>query len=200
MVAREGRSPAAVQRRETFARVLDRWFTPVQGWWPRSTGARIGLTVALVPLSLVAIWFTGIAIVSALEAADLDAFPGSIDRDELAGDGIVLAWGLSPLVTWSVLGLFVATAMAAGSRALVILGCTGLLAAALSGWFGWYAPRVEAVERYCRYGAVSQAQYDGCVDHVSYDQVQRRNSSAGRYGRGNLHGCLEDAGPLCTED
>jgi len=32
----------------------------------------------------------------------------------------------------------------------------------------------DAIGRYCNYGATSKAQYDGCVEHVSYDEIARR--------------------------
>lgn len=42
----------------------------------------------------------------------------------------------------------------------------------------------NAVGRYCNYGAKSEAQYDACVDHVTYDDVVRayhRDSEAAIY-------------------
>ena len=37
----------------------------------------------------------------------------------------------------------------------------------------WESDR-ELVGRYCNHGAVSRAQYDGCVDHVTAEDVSRR--------------------------
>lgn len=33
---------------------------------------------------------------------------------------------------------------------------------------------VAAIGRYCNYDATSKAQYDGCVEHVSYEEIARR--------------------------
>jgi len=43
----------------------------------------------------------------------------------------------------------------------------------------------ERVEAYCAYGAISAAQWRGCVDHVTIDQVRHRNSRASQFA---LHG------------
>ena len=43
----------------------------------------------------------------------------------------------------------------------------------------------NGVGRYCNYGAKSESQYDGCVEHVTYDEVVRaydRGSQAASYG------------------
>lgn len=69
--------------------------------------------------------------------------------------------------------------------ALVLLGCAG---------------DEGLVERYCRYGAVSEAQLEGCRSHVSPDDVRARQTHASQYAFGDLKDCLSDAGPFCTED
>jgi hypothetical protein len=55
----------------------------------------------------------------------------------------------------------------------------------------------DEVSDYCAYGAVSQAQLDGCVDHVGTDDIDRLDTNAARYARGELDKCLADAGPFC---
>lgn len=55
------------------------------------------------------------------------------------------------------------------------------------------------IARYCEYGAVSEAQLDGCKDHVEGDQVDRLDTNAARYARGDLDRCLADAGPFCRD-
>lgn len=57
----------------------------------------------------------------------------------------------------------------------------------------------DEVARYCEYGAVSQPQLDGCKDHVGNDQVDRLDTNAARYARGDLDRCLADAGPFCRD-
>lgn len=54
-----------------------------------------------------------------------------------------------------------------------------------------------SVARYCEYGAVSQAQLDGCKDHVTEDEIDARYTNAARYARGELDVCRTDAGPFC---
>jgi hypothetical protein len=58
-------------------------------------------------------------------------------------------------------------------------------------------PPDDEVARYCSYGAVSESQLQGCVDHVGVDQVESSDTNAGQYGRGELTECLEDSGPFC---
>ena len=53
------------------------------------------------------------------------------------------------------------------------------------------------VEDYCAYGAVSQAQLDGCIDHVTPQTVDDYDTNAAEYARGELEECLGDAGPFC---
>jgi hypothetical protein len=56
---------------------------------------------------------------------------------------------------------------------------------------------VDAVVAYCAYGAVSKAQLNGCIDHVSPGYVLRHHTNATRYATGQLNRCLADAGPFC---
>src|SRR4051794_36970558 len=44
------------------------------------------------------------------------------------------------------------------------------------------AADADAVQRYCRYGAVSEAQLKACLDHVSIREIQSLNTSAARFG------------------
>jgi hypothetical protein len=57
----------------------------------------------------------------------------------------------------------------------------------------------DVIGDYCAYGAVSHAQLDGCVDHVTTDQVDDLDTNAAEYARGELDRCLEDAGPFCHD-
>ena len=50
---------------------------------------------------------------------------------------------------------------------------------------------------YCSYGAVSQAQLDGCIEHVPTSQVNGLDTDAARYAKGQLDRCLSDSGPFC---
>lgn len=49
---------------------------------------------------------------------------------------------------------------------------------------------------YCLYGAQSYAQLEGCVEHVSVDDVNQRSTNAARWAREGGD-CLADAGPFC---
>ena len=53
------------------------------------------------------------------------------------------------------------------------------------------------VAAYCSYGAVSEAQLNGCIDHVTESDVADLNTNAADYGRGELDQCLSDSGPFC---
>jgi hypothetical protein len=54
------------------------------------------------------------------------------------------------------------------------------------------------VDAYCRYGAVSRAQLEGCIGHVTEAEVRRLQTHASQYAFGDLDRCLADAGPICT--
>lgn len=54
-----------------------------------------------------------------------------------------------------------------------------------------------ATTAYCEYGALSEAQLQGCIDHVTVDDFDRLNTNAARYARGELDKCRRDAGPFC---
>ncbi len=51
---------------------------------------------------------------------------------------------------------------------------------------------------YCAYGAVSKAQLEGCVEHVTPATVTGYSTNAARYARGQLDACLADSGPFCA--
>jgi hypothetical protein len=74
------------------------------------------------------------------------------------------------------LGIFVG----AGVAAVAVVGCG--------------QSRVEA---YCSYGAVSEAQLQGCIENVTADEVDGYDTNAADYARGELDQCLEDSGPYC---
>ena len=74
-----------------------------------------------------------------------------------------------------------------------------VLVLAFMGWGLWSTARSRQVAHYCQYGSVSRSQYEGCIDHVSYGDVQDSDSNAARYARDELDECLEDAGPMCSD-
>lgn len=49
---------------------------------------------------------------------------------------------------------------------------------------------------YCLYGAQSHAQLRGCVEHVTAEEVEQRDSNAARWAREGGD-CRADAGPFC---
>jgi hypothetical protein len=61
----------------------------------------------------------------------------------------------------------------------------------------WALTVTPSVERYCSYGAVSEAQLRGCESHVTVSDVRHADSNAGRYGRYQMDECLTDSGPFC---
>jgi hypothetical protein len=50
---------------------------------------------------------------------------------------------------------------------------------------------------YCEYGSVSQAQLDGCIEHVTTEDIRRLSTHAALYAESGLDECLADAGPFC---
>ena len=55
----------------------------------------------------------------------------------------------------------------------------------------------ELIYRYCSYGSVSEAQLDGCVDHVKPGEILDLRTNAARFARYEITRCLYDAGPFC---
>jgi hypothetical protein len=55
------------------------------------------------------------------------------------------------------------------------------------------------VEAYCAYGAVSRAQLDGCIEHVTPEEVAALRTNAAMYAMGRLDECRADAGPFCED-
>lgn len=56
-----------------------------------------------------------------------------------------------------------------------------------------------ALADYCRYGVVSEAQFEGCMRHASRATVARSGSNAARFARGEIEDCRPDAGPFCAQ-
>jgi len=52
---------------------------------------------------------------------------------------------------------------------------------------------------YCKYGAVSQAQLDGCRRHVDSRDIENLDTDAARFARRDLDDCLSDSGPYCYD-
>ena len=53
------------------------------------------------------------------------------------------------------------------------------------------------IEAYCSYGAVSETQLQGCIEHVTEADIDGRSTNAADYARGELDKCLYDSGPFC---
>jgi hypothetical protein len=76
-----------------------------------------------------------------------------------------------------------------------------IVAAALFGAYAGEQDRSGAqgtLSLYCRYGAVSNAQLHGCIDHVAVSDITGRDTNAARFALGRLHACLADSGPFCA--
>jgi hypothetical protein len=82
--------------------------------------------------------------------------------------------------------------MRAGVTPLVLVLAIGLSSCAADGAGGG-----DVVHDYCAYGAVSEAQLEGCESHVSEATVDGYDTNAARYARGELSDCLADSGPFC---
>jgi hypothetical protein len=79
-------------------------------------------------------------------------------------------------------------ALAGIVASLVLLGCAGV---------GGGSSPSDQIDAYCSYGAVSQAQLDGCITHVTVGDIDRLDTNAARYSRSELDKCLYDSGPFC---
>jgi hypothetical protein len=76
------------------------------------------------------------------------------------------------------------------------------VAAVLFAWFFTSAGMDDRdssfVADYCRYGATSEVQLDGCLRNVDEEEVKSGDTSAARFARGRQE-CLSDSGPFCEE-
>lgn len=79
--------------------------------------------------------------------------------------------------------------------ALAVAGCAS--DKTYSGGDYSYDQTAEIVDRYCRYGAVSAAQLDGCREHITVREISQLRTNAARYGLGELDRCRWDSGPFC---
>jgi hypothetical protein len=67
-------------------------------------------------------------------------------------------------------------------------------AAGVLWWIALSGINDPSVTRYCAYGAVSEAQLDGCNSHVTADQINALDTNAARYAKATLSECLADSG------
>lgn len=74
-----------------------------------------------------------------------------------------------------------------------------LCVAAIWGAAAGSRTRDNYVRPYCMYGAQSQAQLDGCMGRVTADDINRLDTQAARFARGDTSECLDDAGPFCAD-
>jgi len=63
---------------------------------------------------------------------------------------------------------------------------------------GGSSSRLAMVTRYCVYTATDDDDYYDCLDETDGRVPERDPGNAGRYARGELTRCLEDAGYRCT--
>lgn len=77
----------------------------------------------------------------------------------------------------------------------------GLLLAFLAfGVYGGHRDRQHGfISDYCKYGAVSDAQLEHCLDHVSRDEIEARETNAARFAKRDIEECRGDAGPFCED-
>ena len=67
-------------------------------------------------------------------------------------------------------------------------------------YFG-YQSRTNYIHHYCAYGAVSEAQLNGCLNHVTTSEVDDRKTPAAIFARsGGDAECGPGAGPLCPSE
>ena len=65
------------------------------------------------------------------------------------------------------------------------------------GWIKGWDSRDNYLQPYCRYGAKSQAQIDTCLSNVNSDDIDKLDTNAARFARGDVD-CRADAGPYCA--
>ena len=82
-------------------------------------------------------------------------------------------------------------------RRLGLLVVVGALALSGCGGAGNRSDDGSLVDDYCSYGAVSEAQLEGCIEHVSVEDIDELDTNAAEFARGELDDCRPDAGPFC---
>lgn len=85
-----------------------------------------------------------------------------------------------------------ARSLMTGALVLVFAGCAWGL---ISGW----DDRDNYLQPYCRYGAASTAELERCLARTRSDDIDRLDTPAARFARGETTECGRDAGPLCRE-
>jgi len=67
------------------------------------------------------------------------------------------------------------------------------------GAFDAHNARDNYVRPYCLYGAQSQAQLDGCMSHVTSEDINALDTQAATFAAGQTSDCLDDSGPFCEQ-
>lgn len=62
-----------------------------------------------------------------------------------------------------------------------------------------YGSAQSKIRDYCGYGVRSEAQFDGCANHVHIGDFEHSRTNAARFAIGDLNECLADSGPLCAK-
>jgi hypothetical protein len=83
---------------------------------------------------------------------------------------------------------------------LAVTVAVTLLAGLGFGWIEGWDSRDNYIDPYCRYGAKSQAQLDGCLSHVRSGDIDKLHTNAADFARGTIDECRDDAGPFCAAE
>ena len=51
---------------------------------------------------------------------------------------------------------------------------------------------------YCRYGAATQTELDGCMKRANTDEIDQLDTPAARFARGETSECGRESGPFCA--
>ncbi len=146
-------------------------------WLWRAPMYLAGALIALVVAGFVVV-LVGVGVVAAVRA--VGGLPLS---------SAIIVVGAGPLV--------LAATIAAGDR--LPRGAKPAPVDAGPSAVGGTRPGVAAVAYlYCRDGAVSSTQLEGCLNHVRVRDILERHTNAARFAEGRLHACLADAGPSCA--
>jgi hypothetical protein len=89
--------------------------------------------------------------------------------------------------------LFVASSRALTLAVAFLFGAWGI------GLVAGLDDRDHMLGYYCRYGADSRAQLEGCMKHVNTDDIDALDTPAARFARGETSTCGAGSGPYCAE-
>ena len=104
---------------------------------------------------------------------------------------VAIAGGIALVPTLLVLLVFPSRLLIV--TAVLVFGSWGI------GYVSGLDARDHELGYYCRYGASTQDELDGCMKRINTDEIDELDTPAARFARGETHECGRGSGPFCAE-